>query len=694
MYKNCVITGGTDGIGKELTIELVNYNYKVYVFSRFKYEDKLKEIYGNLYNKYIFFVKVDLSNINDIKQMVYIIKSNLIKVDLFIWNAGVSINQIKKPYITKNGYNKLYSVNFLSHAILTLELTKFYPNSRYIFISSISSNMPLNNYDLYELDSMKLFLKDSISYNDYGISKYYMNIFCKYLYQKYKLDILSIEPGFVLSTKMNENRNKLVMKFNKIFIVDPNSLQETTKFLMSKILVQSKFEGYLQKFNEKSIEDYSEFNTNDLINSLNIICKKESIKCNCIGEDTISISTKEISEIRRNHTIKYKIYSWVKQLFILYPIIAYIVLFIYAYKQIMSYYSIIYVLICNNITKFLQILIGKKRPSNKNTDLLIKNRKSKANIYSMPSVHSENAFLLATLIYFNSKIHTKTKIVFIFLAILVVYSRIFIGVHDYSDVIIGSIIGIIYGIFYYKYNKTILNNFKKFKIWAYILIGLLLLIFLYKLNEIKKYNVMCLKSKIPHNFLDNKMKYDIYHKYKRKIAKNSDYGNYYLNSLKFIIPGLSNRKINWESINTLLLNHNIDRTNFDCVIGIFSGGGFICKRLADILHINDVGYIESKLWTDQELNTTLTQAISTDSKSKVHFSDINKLNIHGKDILLVDDTTYTGNTIKSSKKFLLNNGAKSIKTYVMITKDATYTDYYSEINNNIPLYWPWGYELN
>ena len=511
MYKNCVITGGTDGIGKELTIELVNYNYKVYVFSRFKYEDKLKEIYGNLYNKYIFFVKVDLSNINDIKQMVYIIKSNLIKVDLFIWNAGVSINQIKKPYITKNGYNKLYSVNFLSHAILTLELTKFYPNSRYIFISSISSNMPLNNYDLYELDSMKLFLKDSISYNDYGISKYYMNIFCKYLYQKYKLDILSIEPGFVLSTKMNENRNKLVMKFNKIFIVEPNSLQETTKFLMSKILVQSKFEGYLQKFNEKSIEDYSEFNTNDLINSLNIICKKESIKCNCIGEDTISISTKEISEIRRNHTIKYKIYSWVKQLFILYPIIAYIVLFIYAYKQIMSYYSIIYVLICNNITKILQILIGKKRPSNKNTDLLIKNRKSKANIYSMPSVHSENAFLLATLIYFNSKIHTKTKIVFIFLAILVVYSRIFIGVHDYSDVIIGSIIGIIYGIFYYKYNKTILNNFKKFKIWAYILIGLLLLpefttIFYNFINRLNKIDSKNLTFIINHeNMVGEKM---------------------------------------------------------------------------------------------------------------------------------------------------------------------------------------------
>jgi len=72
--------------------------------------------------------------------------------------------------------------------------------------------------------------------------------------------------------------------------------------------------------------------------------------------------------------------------------------------------------------------------------------------YSFPSQHSANAFFLATFVailpIWQSKRKTKqfktlTIIGLYLIAALVAYSRIFINVHYWPDVIIGSIIGAI-----------------------------------------------------------------------------------------------------------------------------------------------------------------------------------------------------------------------------------------------------------
>ena len=79
-----------------------------------------------------------------------------------------------------------------------------------------------------------------------------MNIFCCYLSNKYGLDCFSIEPGFIKSTKMNNNRNSLIMNFNEVFITKSNSMEESINFLISKILLINKNNGNLFKFNMKS----------------------------------------------------------------------------------------------------------------------------------------------------------------------------------------------------------------------------------------------------------------------------------------------------------------------------------------------------------------------------------------------------------------------------------------------------------
>ena len=683
MSKTCILTGGTSGIGKNLTHKLVNKGYKVYVLSRYRSKNELLNLYGSDYNKKIFYIELELEDINQIKSVLNYIKSKIKSVDLFIWNAGIALHQMKKIYTTKYKINRLLQINFISHALLTCNLIKYYPNSKYIFMSSISSS--LFYFDMFELDAEKLFKRNNNPFFYYGLSKYYMNIFCCYLSNKYGLNCFSIEPGFIKSTKMNNNRNSLIMNFNEVFITKSNSMEESIDFLISKILLINKNNGNLFKFNMKTEDNYSIYNTLNLIENVILLCKHYKI------ETILNLKAKEIMDIKYKKSLKYKIVRTFKQTTMLYPVFVYIIVFIYAYNKKISYFAILYILICNSITKSLQRIIAEKRPKGcLDNGLIIQHRKS--NSYGMPSLHSQNAFLLATIFYFNNQIKIREKIMFIIAAIVVSLTRYFFKFHSFKQVFIGCLLGIFNGLIYIRFNKHIITFLKKNIKLILILLGILLFIILYQFIKIYNYNKECLYSKIPDRFLDKRYEYDIHNKFQKKIVKNSNYhNNGIFKYFKNLSPSLSNKVMTWEVIENYLQNNNISNINYDCVIGIFSGGGFICKRLADILKIKEIGYIDSKLWTDQNLGDIL-KSLNTNN-SKISFSDIGKIDVKGKKILLADDTVYTGITINSCKNFLLKEGASIVNTYVLITKDKSLVDYYSDINN-VPLYWPWGFELN
>lgn len=77
------------------------------------------------------------------------------------------------------------------------------------------------------------------------------------------------------------------------------------------------------------------------------------------------------------------------------------------------------------------------------------------NFHSFPSGHTTSAFALAATLGFSVK-NKNYSIVFLLLATLVGYSRIYLGQHFMNDVLAGSIIGMLSAIICYIYfDKTV-----------------------------------------------------------------------------------------------------------------------------------------------------------------------------------------------------------------------------------------------
>ncbi len=136
--------------------------------------------------------------------------------------------------------------------------------------------------------------------------------------------------------------------------------------------------------------------------------------------------------------------------------------------------NIILALIFNGIVCniFLKNTLKRKRPSwISKVELLIKNPTD----FSFPSGHASSSFAAALTIYFYFK---GMGIVFIVIAILIAFSRIYHFVHYPSDVIIGAIIGMIIAFltknYYDKFILDFLQNNLEFlfrplpKIWEKI----------------------------------------------------------------------------------------------------------------------------------------------------------------------------------------------------------------------------------
>ena len=203
--KNCIITGGTSGLGLALVKKFINNNFFIHIIA--KDNNKIQKLTNYFHGRNIKsfkFYQADLAEKNELNKVILQIK-NLDNIDVLINNAGALF---LKREVNSEEVEKTFAVNYLSHFYLTISLIdviKKTKNSRIVNISSM-----VHKFAKLDLSDMNF----STNYNGYiaYFNSKLMNLLFSYKINRiYHNDIncYAIHPGWLNTNFGNNNRSKI-----------------------------------------------------------------------------------------------------------------------------------------------------------------------------------------------------------------------------------------------------------------------------------------------------------------------------------------------------------------------------------------------------------------------------------------------------------------------------------------------------
>lgn len=198
--KIVLITGATDGIGKQTACELLLKDADVIIHGRSETKarntaDELKSLTGRADVKYLF---GDLSSLKEVEAIAQQCKDICDKLDVLINNAGVYFHERE---LSADGFELTFAVNHLAHFYLTNLLLPILKNTsapRVVTVSSVAHSRA--KFDIDDLNAEKFFS----GYNAYAVSKLCNVLFAYELAEREKnFGLLSnaLHPG-VITTKL------------------------------------------------------------------------------------------------------------------------------------------------------------------------------------------------------------------------------------------------------------------------------------------------------------------------------------------------------------------------------------------------------------------------------------------------------------------------------------------------------------
>lgn len=143
--KVVVVTGASEGIGKEVALMLAEFGADLALIARNK--EKLKNISEEIRkkNRKVYTISFDLSNVREIPKVVEEIYDYFGKIDVLINNAGVNIAKDEKD-ITEFDWDKQLDLNLKSVFFLTQAVGKYMKNRNSGKIINVSSQMAFVGY--------------------------------------------------------------------------------------------------------------------------------------------------------------------------------------------------------------------------------------------------------------------------------------------------------------------------------------------------------------------------------------------------------------------------------------------------------------------------------------------------------------------------------------------------------------------
>ena len=118
----------------------------------------------------------------------------------------------------------------------------------------------------------------------------------------------------------------------------------------------------------------------------------------------------------------------------------------------------------------------------------------------------------------------------------------------------------------------------------------------------------------------------------------------------------------------------------EVIIGVARGGWYLARNLCDFFLLKDLFSLKMEHWG-------IAATITGDAKLKYGLDDRERELIRGKRVLIADDVTDTGDSLKLVAEYVTSLGAAAVKTVTMHHKTSSsfVPDFYAELLSD----WKW-----
>jgi NAD(P)-dependent dehydrogenase (short-subunit alcohol dehydrogenase family) len=281
MKRTIIITGATDGIGKQTALELAKQGFNLGLVGRNpeKGASVVSELIRETGNESIQFHYADLSIMESVQKLADEIQSSYETIDVLLNNAGAYFSKLN---MTDEGFEKTFALNHLAYFYLTTLLLEMVKNGNPGRIINVASTAHKNTeLDFEDIQGMN----DYKGWPAYGRSKL-MNIMFTYECHRRLGDtgvtFNCLHPGFVNSCFGNNNSGFARGSINlgkSIFAINVMRGAKTSVFLASADEVEGISGKYFDKCKAKKSskvsyieEDQKQLweTTEDMIKSIQI----------------------------------------------------------------------------------------------------------------------------------------------------------------------------------------------------------------------------------------------------------------------------------------------------------------------------------------------------------------------------------------------------------------------------------------
>ena len=258
--KTILISGATNGIGKQSALELAKMGAQIVIIGRnkAKTEETLREIQSSSGNKDVHALIADLSSMAEVRRVADDFKKQYARLDVLLNNVGGFFSERQESV---DGYEMTFALNHLSYFLLThllLDRLKANAPSRIVSVSSEAHMMsPLNFDDLQSKQSYGM-----AGFRPYGQSKLMNVMFTYELARRLAgtgVTANALHPGAVNTGFGKNNRGlmNIAMKIFTFFAIKVEDGAKTSVYLASSPEVEGVTGKYFDKCKQKQSSQVS-----------------------------------------------------------------------------------------------------------------------------------------------------------------------------------------------------------------------------------------------------------------------------------------------------------------------------------------------------------------------------------------------------------------------------------------------------